>query len=180
MYLGIWERWFFCRVTMIHIPKCATRLFISKAISVITRRSSSAPLPLPKRKMSVGSESRTVRLHFCTRRHTATTPTLSTPPTTAPYDTAIVTEVIPYLEKQFRIISQPYARMLVGGLPGDGRPWHCNSPIQTFLAAPGYCILTRLIFVAINSSISAEMRTRLLLARSCPGTWCTSRKFQIG
>ena len=35
-----------------------------------------------------------------------------------PYGTAIMTELIPYLEKQFRIISEPYARMLVGGSTG--------------------------------------------------------------
>lgn len=35
-----------------------------------------------------------------------------------PYGTAIMTELIPYLEKQFRIISEPYARMLIGGSTG--------------------------------------------------------------
>jgi Putative esterase len=35
-----------------------------------------------------------------------------------PYGTAIMTELIPYLEKQFRIISEPYARILTGGSTG--------------------------------------------------------------
>ena len=35
-----------------------------------------------------------------------------------PYGTAIMTELIPYLEKQFRIISEPYARTLIGGSTG--------------------------------------------------------------
>jgi hypothetical protein len=35
-----------------------------------------------------------------------------------PYGDAIMTELIPYLEQQFRIISQPYARVLSGGSTG--------------------------------------------------------------
>ena len=35
-----------------------------------------------------------------------------------PYGDAIMTELIPYLEKQFRIIRQPYARVLMGGSTG--------------------------------------------------------------
>ena len=35
-----------------------------------------------------------------------------------PYGTAIMTELIPYIEKQFRIITQPYARALTGGSTG--------------------------------------------------------------
>lgn len=35
-----------------------------------------------------------------------------------PYGTAIMTELIPYLEKQFRVISKPYARVLIGGSTG--------------------------------------------------------------
>lgn len=35
-----------------------------------------------------------------------------------PYGSAIMTELIPYLEKQFRIVSEPYARMLIGGSTG--------------------------------------------------------------
>ncbi|HET9182473.1 MAG TPA: alpha/beta hydrolase-fold protein [Candidatus Angelobacter sp.] len=35
-----------------------------------------------------------------------------------PYDDAIMTELIPYLESHFRIIRQPYARMLSGGSTG--------------------------------------------------------------
>jgi hypothetical protein len=35
-----------------------------------------------------------------------------------PYGDAIMTELIPYLESQFRIISQPYARVLSGGSTG--------------------------------------------------------------
>jgi Putative esterase len=35
-----------------------------------------------------------------------------------PYGTAIMTELLPYIEKQFRIITQPYARLLVGGSTG--------------------------------------------------------------
>jgi hypothetical protein len=35
-----------------------------------------------------------------------------------PYGDAIMTELIPYLEKQFRIIREPYARVLTGGSTG--------------------------------------------------------------
>ena len=35
-----------------------------------------------------------------------------------PYGTAIMTELIPYIEKQFRIIASPYARLLTGGSTG--------------------------------------------------------------
>lgn len=35
-----------------------------------------------------------------------------------PYGDALMTELIPYLESQFRIISQPYARVLSGGSTG--------------------------------------------------------------
>ena len=35
-----------------------------------------------------------------------------------PYGTAILRELIPYIEKQFRIIASPYARVLVGGSTG--------------------------------------------------------------
>lgn len=35
-----------------------------------------------------------------------------------PYGTAIMTELIPYIEKQFRIIAQPFARVLTGGSTG--------------------------------------------------------------
>lgn len=35
-----------------------------------------------------------------------------------PYGTAIMTELIPYIEKQFRIITRPYARLLTGGSTG--------------------------------------------------------------
>jgi Putative esterase len=35
-----------------------------------------------------------------------------------PYGTAILTELIPYIEKSFRIIARPYARILTGGSTG--------------------------------------------------------------
>ncbi|HEX5180405.1 MAG TPA: alpha/beta hydrolase-fold protein [Gemmatimonadaceae bacterium] len=35
-----------------------------------------------------------------------------------PYGDAIVQELIPYLEKQFRIVAKPYARILIGGSTG--------------------------------------------------------------
>jgi hypothetical protein len=35
-----------------------------------------------------------------------------------PYGTAIMTELIPYIEKNFRVIAKPYARLLTGGSTG--------------------------------------------------------------
>jgi len=37
---------------------------------------------------------------------------------TGPYGDAIMTELIPYLEQQFRILGEPYARVLTGGSTG--------------------------------------------------------------
>ncbi len=39
-------------------------------------------------------------------------------PNVGPYDDAIMQELIPYLEEKFRIIAQPYARILSGGSTG--------------------------------------------------------------
>ncbi len=68
-----------------------------------------------------------------------------------PYGDALLQELIPYLEEHFRIIREPYARVLTGGSTGDGNRSRYSSITRTFSAAPGLSFPIRSIFTSINS-----------------------------
>ncbi|MBM4186584.1 MAG: hypothetical protein FJ206_04655 [Gemmatimonadetes bacterium] len=60
-----------------------------------------------------------------------------------PFGDAIHRELIPHLERQFRMIGQPYARVLTGGSTGGGSRWRSKSIIRTSMGEPGPSTPTR-------------------------------------
>jgi hypothetical protein len=58
-------------------------------------------------------------------------------PNLGPYDDALMQELIPAIEKRFRVISEPYARVVSGGSTGGWSPPICRSSIRRSSAVPG-------------------------------------------
>ncbi len=63
-----------------------------------------------------------------------------------PYGDAIETELIPYIEKQFRGIGEGWARFLYGGSTEDGNRWRCKCFIPTITTGRSRPVPTRSIF----------------------------------
>ena len=66
-----------------------------------------------------------------------------------PYGDAIMQELIPYLETNFRIIAKPYARVLSGGSTGGWSRWRFKSFIPISSAGRGRSTRIRSISITM-------------------------------
>jgi len=88
-----------------------------------------------------------------------------------PFGDAIMQELIPAIETEFRVIRQPWARILTGGSTAAGlpSPIRCSIPIST--AARSRCAPTASISAITRSSTSIKMPTRTGSQAAASGSW---------
>jgi hypothetical protein len=83
-----------------------------------------------------------------------------------PYGDAIMQELIPEVEKRFRVLTEPYARVLSGGSTGGWESLALQIPIRTSSAARGRPARTR--SPSRMSKASTSTRTRTPSSRRTP------------